>query len=480
MPPYIIRSTIFNICFYVLTGVACVALLPTLLLPRKAFLAVVYGFVHTATFLEKYILGLTYEIRGQEHIPKNSSYIVAAKHQSAYETLKLHILFGDPAIVLKKELLKIPLWGKYLSKSDVIAIDRSSPKLAIKSLQNGAKHVKEQGRPIVIFPQGTRVAVEVSAQEKPYKIGIMRIQEATDIPIIPMALNTGVFYPRHKWCKKPGRVIFEFLPPILPSKQKTGDVLKNIEMSVEEKTAHLIKEGLNSIPKRNKIKSIGLITLTSLALLYTLNWFVAAYLVNKSIKNKLSELKENTSITEFNIATPVINGFPGKLNLSIGKSTIASPNERLEIESMHAQSWPFLGMPITIETGKIRILTKSWNKPFEFQSLNGEITHKSDILTINKAALTHGETLANLAGTIDSNIQPTPSIDLDLEIENQNPFIKELTKRKLIKKKHAMLVNIALKALEKDGVVRTQITSHKNKIYLGPIKILEIPTKDSQ
>ena len=202
--PYFIRSTIFNFCFYVLTGICCIILLPTLVLPRKYYMAVVYGFVYTTVFLEKYILGLTYEIRGKEHLPEKGSYIVAAKHQSAYETFKLHILFKDPAIVLKKELLKIPLWGKYLEKSDVIAIDRSTPKMAIKSIQEGAKHVKEQNRPIVIFPQGTRVSTETTTKEKPYKIGIIRIQEATNLPIIPMALNSGVFYPKHKWCKKTG------------------------------------------------------------------------------------------------------------------------------------------------------------------------------------------------------------------------------------------------------------------------------------
>ncbi len=245
IPRFFIRSTIFNLCFYLLTAIACILLLPTLILPRKAYFAVVHGFVHTTAFLEKYILGLTYEIRGQEHLPKDSAYIVAAKHQSAYETFKLHILFKDPAIVLKKELLKIPLWGRYLAKSDVIAIDRSSPKIAIKSIQDGARRVAAQGRQIIIFPQGTRVHAEVSAQQKPYKIGVVRIQEATQLPIIPLAMNTGIFYRKHSWCKKPGRVVFEFLPPIAPG-DNASDILKSIEMQVEEKTSQLMEEGRKS------------------------------------------------------------------------------------------------------------------------------------------------------------------------------------------------------------------------------------------
>jgi len=162
MPPFFIRSTIFNLCFYILTAVSCILLLPTLFLPRNIFLGVVKGYCYTTTFLEKYILRLTYEVRGQEHLPKNGAYIVAAKHQSAYETLKLHLLFNDPAVVLKKELLKIPLWGKYLAKSDVIAIDRSSPKFAIKSIQDGARHVAAQGRYSAIFIGSTKVLIASS------------------------------------------------------------------------------------------------------------------------------------------------------------------------------------------------------------------------------------------------------------------------------------------------------------------------------
>ena len=108
-----IRSILYNFSFYGLTAVACFLCLPALLLPRKLAMGVVYAFVHTNAFLEKYVLGLSYEVRGAEHLPDSGSYIIAAKHQSAFETMKLHILFKDPAVILKKELLNIPLWGWY-------------------------------------------------------------------------------------------------------------------------------------------------------------------------------------------------------------------------------------------------------------------------------------------------------------------------------------------------------------------------------
>ena len=207
-------------------------------------MGVVYGFVHTNAFLEKYVLGLTYEVRGAEHLPESGSYILAAKHQSAYETMKLHILFKDPAVILKKELLSIPLWGWYLAKSDVIAIDRSSRKAAVESINEGALHMKEMGRPIVIFPQGTRVRIDTTTQEKPYKIGVARVQETTGLPIIPMAINAGVYWPRNAFWKSSGTVVFEFSPPI-EAGMAAPALMKKLEHDIEDKSNALMKEAVS-------------------------------------------------------------------------------------------------------------------------------------------------------------------------------------------------------------------------------------------
>jgi len=236
-----IRSLLYNILFFGLTAVACVLCLPALLLPRKLAMGVVWAFVRSNLVLEKYVLGLSYEVRGGAHLPNEGAYILAAKHQSAYETMKLHILFKDPAVILKKELLSIPLWGWYLAKSDVIAIDRSTRKAAISSINNGALRMKEQGRPIVIFPQGTRVRVDTTTQEKPYKIGVARVQEATGLPIIPMAMNAGVFWPRNAFWKSSGTVVFEFLPPIEVG-MDAGALLKKLENDIEERSNALMDE----------------------------------------------------------------------------------------------------------------------------------------------------------------------------------------------------------------------------------------------
>jgi len=227
-----IRSTLFNITFFAWSLLCCILYIPTFFFPRPLFIKAVKAYLRSIAFLERTILNLHYEVKGLEHLPKDSAYIVAAKHQSAYETLKLHLLFNDPAVILKHELLNIPFWGQYLKKADVIAIDRSSPDAAIQSIQSGAQRMKAQKRPIIIFPQGTRVRPNQTAKDKPYKVGIARIQEATDLPIIPLALNAGTFWPRNSWGKTPGTITFEFLPPIASGMERSK-LIAHIEETVE-------------------------------------------------------------------------------------------------------------------------------------------------------------------------------------------------------------------------------------------------------
>tara|TARA_B100000508_G_C11440932_1_gene268746 strand:- start:544 stop:1236 length:693 start_codon:yes stop_codon:yes gene_type:complete len=229
-------------------------------MPRSIILKVTRFYLNAIYLIEKYIAGLDFEIRGAEHLPKGHSYIIAAKHQSAYETLKLHHLFGDPTIVLKRSLLDIPLFGIFLKKLDVIAINRDNKEASIKSLLEGAKRMKEQKRPIVIFPQGTRVGVQVSTKQKPYKGGIVKMYQNAEMPVVPLALNSGMFWARNSFFKKPGKVIFEFLPPIepgLPEKQ----VMKALEDRLETKSLALMHEAkknysyLEVPPKRELLAS---------------------------------------------------------------------------------------------------------------------------------------------------------------------------------------------------------------------------------
>ena len=242
-----LRSTLFNISFFVVTAISCLLFLPGLLIPRRHAMKIVKFFVGSVYVLERLFLKLDYEVRGLENLPEHGCYIVAAKHQSSYETFKLHTLFHDPSIILKRELLRIPLWGRFLKKSDPIAIDRSS-KDSAQQIVDGALRMKEQGRPIIIFPQGTRVYTWQTSADRPYKSGVARMQAATDLTIIPMATNTGVFWPKHSWLKWPGTVVFEFLPPIKPG-QNVSDVTKQIEILVETESKKLELEALSKDPR---------------------------------------------------------------------------------------------------------------------------------------------------------------------------------------------------------------------------------------
>ncbi|HRK98497.1 MAG TPA: lysophospholipid acyltransferase family protein [Alphaproteobacteria bacterium] len=228
-----------------MTAVCCIILTPLTLLPRKQFVIFLTLYFKLVHILEKYVLGLDFIVRGAENIPKDGAFLVASKHYSAYETMKMHVLFYDPAIIMKRELKFIPLWGLLASKAEMIFIDRGSRDVALNSIIAGAKRIKEQGRPLMIFPQGTRVSIEDTPENKPYKGGIIRMYEATNIPILPLALNSGLFWKKKAFFKYPGKVIFEFLPPIPPGLE-ASEALDRIKNSIEDASNRLVKEELEA------------------------------------------------------------------------------------------------------------------------------------------------------------------------------------------------------------------------------------------
>ena len=250
----LIRASLFHFVFTLYHVVACVVCLPFLLTTRARIRALVQMHLRIVAFLERMIMGLDYEVRGREYLPDQGAFLVAAKHQSAYETFKLHFLFDDPAIVLKQELLRIPLWGRFLSALSPIAIDRTQGRSAIEQIIAGANQAKDQGRAIVIFPQGTRVSITQSPAEKPYKIGIVRMQEATNLPIIPMALNSGYFWPRRGWGLRSGKVIFEFLPPLTLG-TTPQETLQKLEHVLEDASLRLVAEASGHFNDRDNFNN---------------------------------------------------------------------------------------------------------------------------------------------------------------------------------------------------------------------------------
>lgn len=474
MPRYFIRSTLYNLCFFGLTAIACVLCLPTLLMPRKAFMTVVHAFVFTNHLLERYILGLDFEVRGREHLPPGAC-IIAAKHQSAHETTKLHILFDDPAIILKQELLKIPLWGRYLAKSDVIAIDRSTPKAAIESIQAGARRVMAQGRPIIIFPQGTRVATHVTAKDRPYKIGVVRIQEATNLPIIPLAMNTGVFWPRNSWLKTPGRVVFEFMPPILPG-DTPDKILSHLQETLERRTDDLMTEARAQIAARRKPRTplIALILAVLLAAAYTVNWFVVAHVIKTRIGERFDEAEREGIAKIVKRPVPVITGFPGKMKLDIGELEILSPAGTLHFASAHAEAWPLPRMPITAKITQLQVKQRYWLGPLDFESVSATVRPRGRSYDLIASEALSGDFVLRASGLVDLVKDDDPQIVLALELENEQPFIQKLAELEIVRPQPAMIAGSTLAAMKRGGVTKLNLTSRGQAVYLGPIKIMDL------
>ncbi len=236
-----IRSVAFAVVFYGITAVVSVVILPFLILPRRPFTAVARIWVRLILAATRWILGIRYELRGVENIPDGPA-IFASKHQSVWDTVIFNLIIPDCAYVLKRELFRIPLWGWYVWRIGMIGIDRAAGSRALKQMVADSSHILGQGRSIIIFPQGTRTA---PGETKPYLPGAAALYRGSDYPVVPVALNSGMFWPRRVFRKTPGLITVEFLPPIAPGLDRRG-FLKQLEARIEPATARLEAMARNS------------------------------------------------------------------------------------------------------------------------------------------------------------------------------------------------------------------------------------------
>jgi 1-acyl-sn-glycerol-3-phosphate acyltransferase len=232
-----LRSVLFNLVFYAWTALLGIAALPLLLAPRAAVMRFGRWWSGTVLALARAIAGIDYEIRGAEHLPRQPA-IIAMKHQSAWDTLAVPVLLGDVAIVLKRELLWIPCYGWYVRKAGMIPVDRGAGATALKAMVRRARAVVAEGRPIVIFPEGTRTAV---GTKRAYHPGVAALYTQLGLPVVPIAVNSGRFWPRRSFLKRPGRIVVEALPPLRPGLERKA-FLAELQSRIEAATERLVAE----------------------------------------------------------------------------------------------------------------------------------------------------------------------------------------------------------------------------------------------
>ena len=235
------RSIFFNLAFYVNFLVQAVLFSPVLLLPERCFWPIGRFWVASSLWLHRTICGVDDEVRGRENIHPGGL-LVASKHQSTWETLRLTQLFSRPSFVLKRQLLWIPLFGWYMWKAHMIPIDRSKGVAAVPEMLEHARRAIAEGRQIIIFPEGTRRPPGAPAL---YRKGVARLYSELGVSCLPIALNSGLFWPRHSLEHRPGTILADILAPI-PAGYDGEDFTAELERRIEAATARLIAESKES------------------------------------------------------------------------------------------------------------------------------------------------------------------------------------------------------------------------------------------
>lgn len=220
--------------FSAFSTVTFLAVLPLLVLPRLWMVRASQFWSRTVFWGLKVLAGCDYEVRGE--VPQGAV-LVACKHMSMWDTLALYMLLNDVCIVVKRELISIPFYGWYIRRAGVIAIDRKAGASALRQMAAEAKPMIEAGRPVAIFPEGTRKKPGDAADYKP---GVAGLYSLMGVPCVPTALNSGQFWTG--FTKRPGKIVIEFLPAI-PAGLKRAEFMRLLEDRIETATKKLVAAG---------------------------------------------------------------------------------------------------------------------------------------------------------------------------------------------------------------------------------------------
>ena len=247
-----VRSVIFNVLFYLNLIILMVLGLPTIFGGRRAVFALARLWGRISVWLLERICGLRLEYRGLENIPLGGV-VIASKHQSFLETFALLRYAPDFAIILKRQLTFVPFFGLYLIVSEQIAIDRSRGPQALQQIVAAAKPVLAAGRQIMIYPEGTR---RPPGAPPKYKHGVAAIYAETDAPCLPVAVNTGLFWRRRTFLRRPGIAVIEYLPPIAPGLGRAA-FARELQNAIETACAHLNSEAVGRDPSLEAVVAEG-------------------------------------------------------------------------------------------------------------------------------------------------------------------------------------------------------------------------------
>ena len=234
----VFRSLLFNLVFYINLVLFLVLGFWFLFTPRSWSMAALKTWATVSLWWMKLITGTTMEVRGRQFIPEAGG-LQAGKHRSAWDIFALLPLLSDPALVLKRELTLIPVFGWFCLKFRMISVDRSAGPSALKKMIADAKTAVATNRQVLIFPEGTRMAPDSPPDYKP---GATALYMHLGVPCTPFALNSGLYWPRRQFIRRPGTIIVEFLPPI-----EAGLARKifssRLQDAIEEATDRLVAEG---------------------------------------------------------------------------------------------------------------------------------------------------------------------------------------------------------------------------------------------
>jgi 1-acyl-sn-glycerol-3-phosphate acyltransferase len=237
----LLRSILFNILFYLNLLFYLIVAIPTFFFPYRAVVALAQSWGRTNLWLLRVVCGIDVAWTGLEKIPRGPL-IVASKHQSSWETFALLTLFNDPTFIVKRELMWIPWFGWYIWKARMIPVDRGAGTQALVLMTEKARLELESDRQLVIFPEGTRRAV---GAEPAYKFGVAHLYDEIGVPCLPVALNSGLVWPRRKFLRYPGTVRVEILDPIPPGLERS-EFFQRLKNDIEEATARLVTAGIRN------------------------------------------------------------------------------------------------------------------------------------------------------------------------------------------------------------------------------------------